>query len=150
MGYNFRMDSLQAAGLLQQLPRLLEFNAARREGADHYRALFAEHGLLDRVELPEDHPGHVYHQFVLRVGGGRRDPLRAALGERGIATAVYYPLALHLQPCFAHLGGQPGMLPEAERATAEVLALPIHPGITPGQREVVVAGFAACLAAAPA
>ena len=128
----------------------MEFNAARREGADHYRALFEEHGLLDRVELPEDDPGHVYHQFVLRVDGGRRETLREALAQRGIATAVYYPLALHLQPCFAHLGGEEGMLPEAERATAEVLALPIHPGITPGQREEIVAGFAASLAAAPA
>ena len=150
VGYNFRMDSLQAAGLLQQLPRLVEFNAARRAGAEHYRALFADAGLLDRVELPADHPGHVYHQFVLRVDGGRRDGVAAGLRERGIATAVYYPLALHLQPCFAALGGRPGMLPESERATAEVLALPIHPGITPQQREEVVAGFAAVLAVAPA
>jgi len=150
VGYNFRMDSLQAAGLLQQLPRLLEFSAARRAGADHYRALFTEHGLADRVILPEDDPGHVYHQFVLRIEGGRRDALATALRERGIATAVYYPLALHLQPCFAALGGHPGMLAEAERATAEVMALPIHPGITPEQREEVVAGFAACLASAPA
>jgi dTDP-4-amino-4,6-dideoxygalactose transaminase len=150
VGYNFRMDSLQAAGLLQQLPRLLEFTAARRAGADHYRALFTEHGLADRVVLPEDDPGHVYHQFVLRIEDGRRDALAAALRERGIATAVYYPLALHLQPCFAALGGRPGMLSEAERATAEVMALPIHPGITPEQREEVVAGFAACLASAPA
>lgn len=150
VGYNFRMDSLQAAGLLEQLPRLLEYNLARRVGADHYRELFAAAGLEQQVVLPEDHPGHVYHQFVLRIPDGRRDELSAALRERGIATAVYYPLALHLQPCFADLGGREGMLPESERATAEVLALPIHPGITSSQREEVVAGFRDCLAAAPA
>lgn len=150
VGYNFRMDSVQAAGLLMQLPRLEEFNAARRVGADHYRALFAAAGLENVLQLPAEHPGHVYHQFVVHVTGGRRDALAAALRERGIGTAIYYPLALHLQPCFAELGGTPGQLPNAERATAEVLALPIHPGVTAAQREEVVAGFVACLAEAPA
>lgn len=137
VGYNFRMDSLVAAGLLEFLPRLVEFNAARRVGAEHYRALFAEAGLTEVVQLPQDVPGHVYHQFVVR--SKQRDALKDFLHARGIGCAVYYPLALHLQPCFAELGGKIGDLPHAEAATAEVLALPIYPGVTAAQREELVA-----------
>ncbi len=140
VGYNFRMDSLVAAGLLELLPRLVGFNAARRLGAEHYRQLFAAADLADKVQLPTDHPGHVYHQFVIRVT--QREALRHFLSERGISCAVYYPLALHLQPCFAALGGQPGQLPEAELATEEVLALPIYPGATAQQREELVTAVA--------
>jgi dTDP-4-amino-4,6-dideoxygalactose transaminase len=150
VGYNFRMDSLQAAGLLQHLPRLLEFNAARQEGAAHYRQLFRESGLAASVggpiTLPEIGPGHAVHQYVIRAP--ERDALRAFLTARKIGSAVYYPLGLHLQPCFAHLGGKPGNLPHTERACAEVLALPIHPGVTRTQREETVGAIAACFAAA--
>lgn len=143
VGYNFRMDTLQAAALLELLPRLPAFTAARREGARHYRELLAAAGLAAEaggpVDVPPDHPGHVYHQFVVRVP--ERDRVRAAMAERGVATAVYYPLGLHLQPCFAGLGGRTGDLPETERATAELLALPIHPGVTAVQREEVVAAL---------
>jgi dTDP-4-amino-4,6-dideoxygalactose transaminase len=146
VGYNFRMDSLQAAGLLEQLPRLMEFNAARATGAAHYEELFTAAGLAGvpeaPLQLPERIPGHAFHQYVVR--SRERDALRAWLLEREIGCAVYYPLALHLQPCFAHLGGKEGDLPESERATDEVLALPIYPGVTPSQREELVeavAGF---------
>lgn len=149
VGYNFRMDSLQAAGLLQHFPRLVEFNAARRAGAEHYAALLTDTGLTsDRggpITLPALTPGHAVHQYVIRLR--ERDALRAFLTERKIGCAVYYPLGLHLQACFAHLGGKPGDLPQTERATAEVLALPIHPGITAAQREEVVGGILACYAA---
>lgn len=142
VGYNFRMSSLVAAGLLEFLPRLVEFNAARNTGAAHYRELFAAAGLPEgAIVLPEDVPGHVYHQFVIR--SAERDALKDYLHARQIGCAVYYPLALHLQPCFADLGGQPGDLPESERATAEVLALPIYPGVTPEQREELVAAVSA-------
>ncbi|TAH36787.1 MAG: DegT/DnrJ/EryC1/StrS family aminotransferase [Planctomycetota bacterium] len=141
VGYNFRMDALQAAALLERLPHLLEWNAARVVSARHYRDLIREHGLEDVVTAPQIVPGHVFHQYVVRVR--QRDALRASLSAAGIGTAVYYPLPLHLQPCFAPLGGRPGDLPEAERASQEVLALPIHPGVTPQQRQEVVAGIAA-------
>jgi dTDP-4-amino-4,6-dideoxygalactose transaminase len=152
VGYNFRMDSLQAAGLLQQLPRLVEFNAARREGAAHYARLFREAGLDAAaggpITPPDVNAGHVVHQYVIRAR--ERDRLRAYLTERKIGCAVYYPLGLHLQDCFAHLGGggKPGSLPHTERACAEVLALPIHPGITRAQREEVAGTIAACCASA--
>jgi dTDP-4-amino-4,6-dideoxygalactose transaminase len=151
VGYNFRMDSVQAAGLLHHLPRLLEFNAARRIGAEHYARLFREAGLSadagGPITLPELTPGHAVHQYVVRLR--ERDALRAFLTERKIGCAVYYPLGLHLQPCFAHLGGKAGDLPHTERASAEVLALPIHPGVTRAQREEVIGAIAAYCAAAP-
>lgn len=140
VGYNFRMDSLQAAGLLEQLPHLLEYNAARRVSADHYGEGFAAMGLGARLTLPQDHPGHVYHQYVVRTP--ERDALMAHLRAREIGCAVYYPLALHLQPCFESLGGKTGDLPHSEQATAEVLALPIHPGVDEAQREEVMTGVA--------
>ena len=150
VGYNFRMDSLQAAGLLHQLPRLVEFNAARREGAAHYARLLREAGLDATsggpITPPDINPGHVVHQYVVRAR--ERDRLRAFLTERKIGCAVYYPLGLHLQPCFAHLGGKAGQLPRTERACDEVLALPIYPGVTRAQREEVVGGIAACYATA--
>jgi len=151
VGYNFRMDSLQAAGLLHHLPRLVEFNAARRVGAAHYARLFADAGLDAEqggpITAPELTPGHAVHQYVIRTR--ERDAVRAYLTERKIGCAIYYPLGLHLQPCFSALGGKPGDLPHTERATAEVLALPIHPGITRAQREEVVGAIAACYAAMP-
>ncbi|MHC4380167.1 MAG: DegT/DnrJ/EryC1/StrS family aminotransferase [Planctomycetota bacterium] len=140
VGYNFRMDSLVAAGLLEVLPRLVEFNAARRVGAEQYRTLFTEAGLNDVIQLPQDVPGHCYHQFVVR--SEQRDGLKDFLHAREIGCAVYYPLALHLQPCFAEFGGKPGDLPHSEAATAEVLALPIYPGVTGAQREELVAAVA--------
>lgn len=140
VGYNFRMDALQAAALSERLPHLPEWNAARVVSAWHYRELLDRHGLAEVVTPPEITPGHVFHQYVVRAQ--QRDALRAALTEAGIGSAVYYPLPLHLQPCFARQGGKPGDLPEAERAAAEVLALPIHPGVTAAQREEVVAAMA--------
>lgn len=140
VGYNFRMSCLQAASLLEHLPHLLEWNAARQEGAAHYEQLFGDAGVQE-IQLPERVPGHVFHQYVIRAP--RRAELQAWLGERGIGSAVYYPLPLHLQPCFAHLGGQVGQLPASEAAAESVLALPIYPGATAAQREEVVEAIAA-------
>ncbi len=141
-GWNFRMDSLQAASLLVALERLEAWTEERRAAARHYRELFAEAGLGPRVVVPQDAPGHVWHQFVLRVREDR-DGLREALAEQGIGSAVYYPWPLHLQPCFAGLGGREGGLPESERAAKEVLALPIQPGRTAEDRVRVVEAIAA-------
>lgn len=134
VGGNFRIDTLQAALLRAKLPHLAGWNQARRRNAERYLAL------LDGTPLglPENVAEHVWHHFVVRVGDGRRDALRAFLADREIETEVYYPTPLHLQPCFASLGGKPGDLPEAERACAEVLALPVHPDLTAAQQDHVV------------
>ena len=147
VGYNFRMSCLQAASLLEHLPHLVEWNAARATGAEHYEQLFRESGIAE-VVLPERVPGHVYHQYVVRTP--RRAELQAWLGEHGVGSAVYYPLPLHLQPCFAELGGEVGQLPHAERAAEEVLALPIYPGASAEQRQDVVAVISAFYAQQPA
>ncbi|MCP4092780.1 MAG: DegT/DnrJ/EryC1/StrS family aminotransferase [Planctomycetes bacterium] len=141
VGYNFRMDSLQAAGLLEFLPRLVEFNGVRRNSAEHYSELFTAAGLAGKhLTLPINTPGHVYHQYVIRTD--KRDDLMAFLRARDIGCAVYYPLSLHLQPCYQDLGGQLGDLPESERATEQVLALPIYPGVTFDHREELVSAVA--------
>jgi dTDP-4-amino-4,6-dideoxygalactose transaminase len=136
VGGNFRIDALQAAVLNVKLRHLDSWTAARRRNADRYRRLFRDAGLLDTVVLPEDAPGHVYNQFVIRVAG--RDSLREHLAAAGIGTEIYYPLPLHLQECFAGLGHAESAFPEAERAAAEALALPIYPELTEDQQSYLV------------
>lgn len=142
VGGNFRLDALQAAILRAKLPHLDRWNERRRENAARYRTLFARAGLTDRVRLPEEPRGwrHVYHQFVVRVPD--RDRLRAHLTARGVGTDVYYPVPLHRQECFARWAGPAGAHPHAERACAEVLALPIFPELTAEQQEHVVSCIA--------
>jgi dTDP-4-amino-4,6-dideoxygalactose transaminase len=123
IGGNFRLDELQAALLRVKLPHLPRWTERRRAIAAHYREQLRELPLA----LPPDDPGCVWNQLVVRVPEGRRDPLRAFLADRKIATAVYYPEPLHLQPALAGLGHRRGDFPNAERACAEVLALPIFP-----------------------
>jgi len=139
VGGNFRLDALQAAILRAKLPHLSGWIAARRQGAAHYRELFAAAGLDGHVGLPDELPGrgHSYHQFVVRVP--QRDRLREYLVGRGVGTEVYYPIPLHEQKCFAGLGLRRGAFPEAERAAAEVMALPIFPELRADERERVVA-----------
>ena len=132
VGYNSRLDELQAAALRLFLTRLDAWNAARREAAARY----AELGLGEACELPVDEPGHVYHLYVVRTQ--ERETLATALGEAGIACAAYYRTPLHLQPVFSGLGYAPGSLPETERAARENLALPLWAGISAGQQEQVV------------
>lgn len=126
VGGNFRLDEIQAAVLRVKLPRLFYWSERRRQIAARYRA-----GLLGvAVGLPPEDPGCVWSQFVIRIPNGRRDAVASHLKSRRIATAVYYPEPLHLQPCFAHLGYRPGHCPQAERACGEVLALPIYPELS--------------------
>jgi dTDP-4-amino-4,6-dideoxygalactose transaminase len=132
VGYNSRLDELQAAALRVFLPHVAEWNRLRREAALRY----AELGLGELVELPPDDGRHVYHLFVVRTP--ERDRVRAALEEAGIGCASYYDTPLHLQPALAYLGYEPGSLPETERASRENLALPLWPGIEPAAQERVV------------
>jgi dTDP-4-amino-4,6-dideoxygalactose transaminase len=141
VGTNSRLDSLQAAVLLAKLPHLAAWSAKRREHAAYYTRGLAG---LPAVRPPAVDPAneHIFHQYTLRVE--RRDELQAHLKRQGIGSAIYYPVPLHLQPCFSHLGYRPGRLPESERASAEVLSLPVYPELTRGQLDCVIdtiAGF---------
>jgi dTDP-4-amino-4,6-dideoxygalactose transaminase len=137
VGGNFRLDALQAAVLRVKLPELEAWTEARIANASAYAARFADAGLLGEITLPEAGPGrHVYNQYVIRVGGGRRDAVRDALRAQEIGCAVYYPVPLHLQPCFADL--ETGSLPVAEAASRDTLALPIAPGLTAEMQDAVV------------
>jgi len=139
VGLNSRLDAVQAAVLTVKLKHLDRWNEARRARAAVYDGLFRAAGLAGEISLPAVAVGstHVFHQYVIRVP--RREALRAHLAARGIASEVYYPIALHLQPCFASLGYHRGDLPEAERAADEVLALPIYPELERTAQERIVA-----------
>jgi dTDP-4-amino-4,6-dideoxygalactose transaminase len=131
IGGNYRMDELQAALLRVKLPRLSAWTARRRAVAALYAAAWKDLPL----GLPPPDPGAVWNQFVVRVRDGGREALASHLRREGIATAIYYPVPLHLQPALSGFGGRRGQLPEAERAASEVLALPIHPSLAPADCE---------------
>lgn len=132
VGYNARIDALQAAVLRVKLRHLDVWTTGRRWVADRYRRLFAHEGLGEVVTLPAELPGryHVYNQFVVRVPADARDPLRAHLAERRVGSEIYYPIPLHLQACFASLGHKVGDFPHAEAAANETIALPMYPELT--------------------
>src|SRR5215217_7141409 len=136
VGYNSRLDALQAAVLSAKLPHLAGWSAKRRENAAYYDAAFAD---LAEVRTPYVSPENesIFNQYTIRVP--RRDALQAALREKGIGSSVYYPLPLHLQPCFAYLGYKEGACPEAEKASKEVISLPVYPELSTAQRDEVVA-----------
>lgn len=126
VGGNFRLDALQAAVVLAKLPYLDGWTEARRRNATLYRRLIGalSDEARERIRLPREAPGrHVWNQFVVQVP--RRDLVKERLAAAGVGTAVYYPVPLHLQECFAGLGYAPGDLPVSERAAARVLALPV-------------------------
>lgn len=135
IGTNSRLDTLQAAVLLAKLPHLAAWSEARRRHAAAYtEALTGVEGVTPPVVDPANE--HIYHQYTIRAS--RRDELQAHLTRRGIGCAVYYPSPLHLQACFAPLGYRAGQLPEAERASREVLSLPVYPELTADQRDAVI------------
>jgi dTDP-4-amino-4,6-dideoxygalactose transaminase len=150
VGANSRMDAIQAAVLRVKLPHLPHWNDARRQRAAVYDRLLHDAGLtrtgaasaVPPIVLlntrPETH--HIYHQYVIRVR--ERDRLREFLKERGIGSEVYYPVPLHLQKCFAYLGYTQGDLPGAERAAAEVLALPMFAELQDEEQRAVVEAIA--------
>jgi dTDP-4-amino-4,6-dideoxygalactose transaminase len=133
-GVNSRLDELQAALLRVGLRYLAEWTERRRALAAFYRRELEGSGVEPLGEQP--YARAVFHLFVVRHP--RRDALMAALRERGIGTLIHYPIPLHLQPAFASLGGRPAELPVAERATAEILSLPLFPELTDAQARAVV------------
>lgn len=154
IGWNARMDALQGAVLRIKLRHIEQWNQRRREIAAGYDLLLQQAGLTGArgsatyadashpVALPATAPEakHIFHQYVLRAH--RRDALRDFLHQRNIGCEIYYPIPLHLQPCFAYLGYQAGDFPEAERACGEVIALPIFPELTEAEQKQVVAAIA--------
>ncbi|MEX0935951.1 MAG: DegT/DnrJ/EryC1/StrS family aminotransferase, partial [Gemmatimonadota bacterium] len=130
VGTNSRLDALQAAVLRVKLPHLEKWTAARRQNACRYHGALAD---VEEVRLPETLEGnvHVFNQYTVRAQ--ERDALRTHLKEREIGSGVYYPVPLHLQECFAELGGEPGQLPHTEGACEEVLSLPIFPELGEGR-----------------
>jgi dTDP-4-amino-4,6-dideoxygalactose transaminase len=147
IGGNFRLDEMQAAVLAVKLPHLETWAAARRAAADFYGAELARAGLSEKIAVPVEPyrergltNHHVYHQYVIRTP--MRDALREHLGKRQIGTAIYYPLGLHEQKCFAYLGYKKGDFPETERAARETLALPIYPEMSREAQRYVVSAIA--------
>ena len=133
VGYNSRLDAVQAAALRIFLPHLDDWTRLRREAAARYEEL----GLGELVELPVDEPGHVYHMYCVR--SPERDRLSEALTAAGIGHQAYYRPPLHLQPALAYLGHAEGELPETEKASRENLCLPLWAGISEEQQAEVVA-----------
>lgn len=144
IGINSRLDSIQAAILRVKLPHLDSWTTARQVNAARYGEIFAASDLAGHVTPPSDEPRgrHVWNQYIVRVSGGHRDALRAHLAKSGVGTEIYYPVPLHMQKCFEHLGWRKGDLPHTEQAAEETIALPIFPELTAAEQRTVVARIA--------
>jgi dTDP-4-amino-4,6-dideoxygalactose transaminase len=142
VGGNFRLDELQAAVLLVKLAYLDGWTERRQANARWYQTAFQEAGLGDHIATPRALDGyrHIFNQYVVRAE--RRDDLKAHLSQAGVSTEIYYPVPLHLQQCFAHLGYAPEHCPEAVRAARESLAIPVYPELSPDQARHVVSTVA--------
>ena len=143
LGTNSRLHALQAAILRVKLNHLETWTAGRRNRAARYRRLFDQAGLSPFVTcptIPFGNFGHVFNQFTIRAE--RRDALKEHLRLQGLPSEIYYPLCIHLQAAFAHLGYREGQFPEAEKSSREVLSLPVFPELTDAQQDLVVSGIA--------
>lgn len=144
IGINSRLDAIQAAILDIKLQHLEAWNEERRKIAEYYKLLFKANGLNEFITPPSELEGnyHIYHQYVVRVKS-KRDELMEYLNSEGFAVRVYYPLPLHLQPCFRYLGHKEGDFPVSEKLAHEVLALPVFPGLKAEEQEALVEKTAA-------
>ena len=145
LGGNFRMDAIQATVLRVKLKHLDSWIMGRQQKAARYETLFSSAGLVEKglIQTPEAvyrNAGlkyfHTYHQYVIRTDD--RDDLQRFMREKGVPSAIFYPMPLHLQKCFAYLGYREGDFPESEKATSEVLALPIYPELSEENQDYVV------------
>ena len=145
IGINSRLDAIQAALLNVKVQHLEKWTARRQENAQRYHHLFDTFGLTEHFGLPtwQHDCGHVWNQYTIRIPHGYRDAVRQQLADRKIGTEIYYPVPLHQQACFAYLGYETGSLPETERASKEVLSLPIFPELTADEQLTVVTTLAA-------
>jgi dTDP-4-amino-4,6-dideoxygalactose transaminase len=146
IGGNFRLDSIQAAVVLVKLKHLEKWHEARRANAAFYDERLASCRAVVTPHV-EPHNRMIYNQYVLRIPG-KRDAVESHLNAKHVGTAIYYPVPLHLQECFADIGKGKGDFPQAEQAAEEVLALPIYPELTREQRMEVVAAVEEAVAAA--
>ncbi len=146
VGYCSRLDELQAALLRVKAAHIDDWNNQRRANAHRYHQ--GLRALEGRICLPATDDGnhHVFHQYTIRVNDGRRDDLQKHLASQGVQSAVYYPLSLHLQEAYSHLGLKAGDLPESEQASREVLSLPVHPDLSEEQVAFVVQSIQAFFA----
>ena len=144
VGFNSRLDSLQAAVLNVKLPKLDDWAAARERHALRYATEFARLGVGDSIVAPTATKGcrHVWNQYTVRVRNGRRDALQRHLSDKKIGSAIYYPVPLHLQKCFGSLGYEAGSLRKTEQACCEVLSLPIYPELTAAEQGAVIGAIA--------
>jgi dTDP-4-amino-4,6-dideoxygalactose transaminase len=144
VGFNSRLDSLQAAVLHVKLPKLDEWGADRERHALRYATEFAKRGIGDSIVAPTATKGcrHVWNQYTVRVKNGRRDALQKHLADKKIGSAIYYPVPLHLQKCFGSLGYEPGSLRKTEQACREVLSLPIYPELKAAEQGTVIGAIA--------
>ncbi|RMF20876.1 MAG: DegT/DnrJ/EryC1/StrS family aminotransferase [Cyanobacteria bacterium J083] len=142
LGINSRLDTLQAAILQVKLPSLAHWNKMRNQAANYYDKLLAPLALQGIKPIKNlSGQGHVYHLYVIRVdrqSGLNRDIIAEKLGERGIQTGIHYPIPCHLQPAYSYLGYQRGDFPQAETLCEEILSLPMYPGLTQAEIELVV------------
>ncbi|HYX41217.1 MAG TPA: DegT/DnrJ/EryC1/StrS family aminotransferase, partial [Pyrinomonadaceae bacterium] len=140
VGFNSRLDALQAAVLRVKLPHLDDWAQARRAKAEVYTRLLTNARLPFKLTPPtlREHAQHIFHLYIVRVPAEVRDPLLSHLRAHDVGTKVYYPVPLHLQECFRYLGYHAGDLTEAERAARETLALPMYPELTLQQQQYVV------------
>ena len=142
VGYNARLDEIQAAILRIKLRRLDKWNARRRELARMYDERLRDSGVI-LPEIPSDIRRHVFYTYTIRVPGGRRDDMRTYLGERGIGTQIHYPVPIHLQQSAEFLGYRKGDMPVTERVASEVLSLPMFAELTDDQLDRVASSVRA-------
>ncbi len=140
VGINSRLDTLQAAALLVKTKRLNDYTVARQANAKRYATMFEESELSQKIGLPFQDPAafHVWNQYSLRVGEGRRDALKAYLQQHGVGCEIYYPVPLHQQQCFQGKSCAKSNLPETERAAREILHIPVYPELTSSEQHRVV------------
>jgi len=134
IGFNARLDEIQAVVLRVKLPHLNEYNQLRREHARKYNELLANSSIVIPVECPENQ--HIYHMYVIQAP--RRDELQTWLKERGIGTGIHYPVPVHLQNAMGNLGYKPGDLPVTEKTVERILSLPMYPELSDNQIVAIV------------